>query len=303
MNWKGPRDTRIGRKRTCWPAEPRVQQQSTTASLRVGCAPHLRAQKLQTFLGACYAHAPDLDVEVFHLPSDEQRGRLRRAELDLGLFDAGDADAHPDIETQPLFPGDPLAVFLPVHHPLAARERLEPLALVGRALLTRPRASDPDFHEWLMSRIARAGYHFAEVRERGGDDARDLLFAVAEGRGITIGPLSLRTAAGDVGTLVTARPLDPPQAMPDTLLAWRADPPAHLRDIVALVQALAARLRNQATTVPAMPRADDLDSPVAERSGIRFLAGASPLSHSPCLPSTQPDARLRHGLRRPRRAN
>jgi DNA-binding transcriptional LysR family regulator len=110
-----------------------------------------------------------------------------------------------------------------------------------------------------MSRMARAGYHFAEVRERGGDDARDLLFAVAEGRGITVGPLSLRAAAGEIGTLVVARPLDPPQTMPDTLLAWRTDPPAHLRDTLALVQAVAARLRDEAGAVPEIPRAGDLD--------------------------------------------
>jgi DNA-binding transcriptional LysR family regulator len=214
-----------------------MPQRSMTVGLRVGCAPHLGAQKLQSFLGACYSQAPHLDVEVFHLPAGKQRRQLRRAELDLGLFDA--ANHHADIETQPLFPGDPLAVFLPVRHPLAARECLEPRALHGLSLLTRPRASDPDFQESIMSRLARAGYHFAEVRERGGDDPRDLLFAVAEGRGITIGPLSLRAVAGDIGTLVTARPLDPPQTMPDTLLAWRANPPAHVRDTLPLAQALA----------------------------------------------------------------
>ncbi|MEA2234275.1 MAG: LysR family transcriptional regulator, hydrogen peroxide-inducible s activator [Solirubrobacteraceae bacterium] len=254
MHGKAARDTGNDHRPTCRTAEPWGVQQSTTSGLRVGCAPHLGAQKLQAFLGACYAQAPELDVEVFHLPSDMQRRRLRRAELDVGLFDASAAcDGDPDIEMQPLFPGDPLAVFLPVHHPLAERERLEPRALLGRVLLMRPAASDPDFHELLMSRIAGAGYRFADVRERGGDDPRDLLFAVAEGRGITIGPLSLHTAAGDIGTLVTARPLDPPQTMPDTLLAWQTEPPAHRRDTLALVRALTARLRDDAT-VPAMSR-------------------------------------------------
>jgi DNA-binding transcriptional LysR family regulator len=217
--------------------------------LRVGCTQHLPAQKLQSFLGACYAHAPRLDVEVFHLPSGRQVHRLRSAELDLGILDAAGAD--PDIDTQPLFTGDPLAIFLPVHHPLAECERLEPRALHGLALLTRPRASDPALHEALMSRIARAGYHFADVRERGGDDVRDLLLAVAEGQGVAFGPRSLRIAAGDIGTLVTARPLDPPQTMPDTVLAWRAGPPARLRDTLAVIRALAVRLRNEAGTGPA----------------------------------------------------
>jgi DNA-binding transcriptional LysR family regulator len=244
MPGNASRDTRAGRepaRRAS--AESRLPQRSTPTILRLGCTPHVRAQKLQSFLGACYAHAPHLDVEVFHLPSDTQRRRLRRAELDLGLVDA--VDGAPEIRTDVLFPGDPLAVFLAIHDPLATRERLGPRSLAGRALLTRPRASDPDLHDSLMSRIAQAGYRFAEVRERGGHDARDLLFAVAEGRGITIGPLSLRTAAGDVGALVTARPLDPAPTMPDTHLAWRADPPAGLRDTLALVRALAAVLRGE----------------------------------------------------------
>jgi DNA-binding transcriptional LysR family regulator len=242
MHGQAPGDIRVDGKPPRGAAGLRDPHRSLTATLRIGCAPHLGAQKLQTFLGACYAEVPHLDVEVFHLASGEQRRRLRGAELDLGLFDAAYAGAEPDIETQPLFPGDPLAVFLPLSHPLAAGERVEPRALVGRALVTRPWASDPDFHELLLSRLARAGYRFSEVRERGGDDARDLLFAVAEGRGITIGPLSLRAAAGDVGKLVTARALDPPQTMPDTLLAWRADPPADRRDTLELVRARAARL-------------------------------------------------------------
>lgn len=214
-------------------------------SVRTGCAPELGVQRLQACLGAFYDHAPHVDVEVFHLPSGEQCRRLRRAELELALLDATDAAAHADIETQPLFPGDRLAVFLPAHDPLAARECVEARALAGRALLTRPRVSDPTSHEWLMSRIARAGYEFAEVLQRGGDDPRDLLFAVAEGRGVTIAPVSLSTAAGDVAALVTARPLDPPQTMPDTVLAWPAHPPAHLRDTLGLLREAARRLRDE----------------------------------------------------------
>ena len=261
MHAKRPRGTNIGGEPTSRTADGGASQRSMPARLRVGCAPHLGAHKLQTFLGACYAHAPDLDVEVFHLPSSVQRRWLQGDELDLGLIDATDAGTEPDVETQPLFPGDALAVFAAVHHPLAERERLEPRLLVGTALLMRPRARDPDFYDSLMSRIARTGHRFAEVRERGGDDVRDLLFAVAEGQGITVGPLSLCAAAGEVGTLVIARPLDPRQTMPDTLLAWRAKPPARLRDTLALVRPIAARLRDE--TVPARPPAAAVDGAAA----------------------------------------
>src|SRR3954471_20531607 len=131
------------RRKPTWGMPP--PQQSTPARLRVGCAPHLGAQRLQSFLGACYPDSPELDVEVFHLPSEAQRHRLRSEELHLGLIDAAGTD--PAIETQPLFPGDALAVFLPVHHPLAARERLDADMLAGLVLLTRPRTNDPHLHE------------------------------------------------------------------------------------------------------------------------------------------------------------
>ena len=87
-----------------------------------------------------------------------------------------------------------------------------------------------------MSRIARARYHFAEAR--------------------------------DVGTLVTARPLDLPQTMPDTLLAWQAKLPAHRHDTLVLVQVLTARLRDHRS---GCATADDLSSP-ATNPGDPVLA-------------------------------
>jgi hypothetical protein len=198
-------------------------------------------QRLQTFLGALYARAPDVDAEVFHLPSGEQCRRLRALELDLALLDVPGAGA--EIETVPLFPGDPLVLFLPVHHPLADRPRVPPQSLAGRTLLTHPRALDPRFHDWLVRRLARAGYEFAEVAERGGGNLSDLLFAVAEGRGVAVAPLSTSTIAGDLARLVTVRPLDPPQSMPDSLLAWRSGGPEHLHGVLAAAREAAVRLR------------------------------------------------------------
>jgi DNA-binding transcriptional LysR family regulator len=220
-----------------------MPSRTTTAGCRLGCAPYLGLQKLLAFLGALYARAPYIDVEVFHLPSSEQRRLLQCAELDMALLDDADADA--DIESQPLFPGDPLVAFVPAGDALALRLRLDPRALTGRRLLIRPQAMDTKLDDLLMSWAAHGGTG-AEVRDRGGHDPRDLLFAVADGHGIAIGPLSLSAAAGDVGSLVTARPLDPPLTTPDTRLACRADPPAHLRDTLAHARDIATRLRHEA---------------------------------------------------------
>jgi hypothetical protein len=180
---------------------------------------------------------------------------LRRLELDLALLDVPTADA--DISTLTLFPGDPLALSLLVHHVLAKRPRVEPAELAGRTLLTPPRSVDPRFHDWLVQLVARAGYGFADFAEHGGRDVRDLLFAVAEGRGIAIAALSLRTIAGDVGNLVTTRPLDPPLSMPDSRLAWRGDTPKEIATAASRCRSRRRARRARPARAPARRRAAD----------------------------------------------
>jgi hypothetical protein len=211
------------------------------ARLHVGCVPDLPLQRLQSFLGALHAHAPRLCSEVTHLSSVEQLERLRAGALDLAVVhDARDGEA---IETQPLFAGESMAAFLPTGHRLAGRPTLGPDDLRDEVLLTSPRAADPVLHDRIAATLDSAGYRFGAVHETNGSDLRDVLLAVAEGRGIALGSLSGARVVGELGAVLIRRALEPAQWMPETRIAWSAG--AALTEGVAAARAAARRLRGR----------------------------------------------------------
>jgi DNA-binding transcriptional LysR family regulator len=208
--------------------------------LRISCVPDLPIQPLLRFLGALHERDPGTRVRVSHLTFPEQVRRLHANELDLGIFQEGDAQAA--IETEPLFAGEALAAFLPTRHPLCEKQMLGPADLRSHTLVIFPREANPALHDRLLELIEGAGYRFTEVREAGGTNPRDVMLAVAEGLGVAFGPFSLQEVA-EVGGIVVRRPLEPALSMPDTVVAWRADPPSQLRDILAVVREVVRRLR------------------------------------------------------------
>jgi DNA-binding transcriptional LysR family regulator len=215
------------------------------APVQIGCVPDLPVQHLQSFLGGLYLDQPDLLVDVAHVHTAEQLRALQGGELDLGVIrHARDARG---IEVEPLFQGEQLAAFLWIGHRLAPSSSVGPDDLREESLVVPPRTVDPALDDRLKTRLV-AGYQFREIRDAPGADARSLLFAVGEHRAIAVAPISLLYAAGDVATLVTARPLRPALLMPDTALAWRADPPPELGKIVAAARAVARRLYRRADT-------------------------------------------------------
>jgi DNA-binding transcriptional LysR family regulator len=211
--------------------------------LRIGCVPDLHLQHLQGFLGLLHAERPQLDADVAYLRSTEQLSRLRDGELELALI------RHPreteGIDGEPVFVGELLAAFLPLTHPLAARETIAPGALDDEVLLLIPREADPALDDRLMMLLASAGHRFRDVRRTTGADGRSLLLAVAEQQGVAIAPTSMVDALGDIVSLVSARPLEPLVRMPDTALAWRAGPPPELRAIISSARKIAATLYAQ----------------------------------------------------------
>jgi LysR family transcriptional regulator, benzoate and cis,cis-muconate-responsive activator of ben and cat genes len=210
------------------------------ATLRVGWVPDLALQQLQAFLGLLYQRAPDLDVEVTHLRSAEQLLRLWLGELDLGIVH--DTGAHPDIESRPLFAGERLAAFLPLGHRLASRATLGPGDVAHDRLLVLPRAADPALADHFKALLESEGYRFHGVREIRGADVRDLLFAVAEGHGMTLGPASTPRVVGEAATIVSRHALQPALRMPDTVIAWRSGPSPQLGPVLAAAREVAGEL-------------------------------------------------------------
>ena len=209
--------------------------------LRIGCAVNLAIERLLRFLTALHETEPALEAHVTHLAASEQVERLRRGELDLGIFFY--AEEYDDLEMSPLFTGEHLAVYLPRNHRLAAREVLGPSDLADETLVTFPREANPALHDHLLTSWGAAGYRFSSVEEAGGLNARDLMVAVAERSGVAFWP-SL-DEGGETSTIVMSRVLDPPLTMPDTVVAWATVPERLPGALIAKIRDLANMLRRE----------------------------------------------------------
>ncbi len=211
------------------------------ATLRIGCVAELALQRVQSFVGALYAASPRLEAELRHLPCAAQVRALKSGELDLGLlYGTGDLDG---IEAVPIFPGERLAAIVPIGHRLARRPVVTPRDLCQEELLTAPRRIDPAVHDALIARVRESGHEFRRVREWGGGDPRDVLMAVAHGNGVALAPAPLLDTVGELATIVTARPIDPPVRMAATVLAWRAPANAAVSPLLEVARAAARELR------------------------------------------------------------
>jgi hypothetical protein len=212
------------------------------ATLRIGCVAELALQQVQSFVGALYASDPHLETELRHLPSAAQVRALQSGLLDLGLlYGTGDLDG---IEAVPIFPGERLAAVVPIGHRLAQCPAVMPGDLRQEELLSVPRRIDPEVHDALIARVRDAGHEFRRVRECGGGDPRDVLMAVAHGNGIALVPAPLLDTVGELATIVTSCPIDPPVRMAAIVLAWRAPANAAVSPLLEVARAAARELHD-----------------------------------------------------------
>jgi DNA-binding transcriptional LysR family regulator len=207
--------------------------------LQVGYAPYLPLSRLLDFLDELHQREPQLQPQVNHLVGSEQIRRLRRSELDVGIFPMSPGGL-PNLQTQPLFPGEQLVAFVRAEDPLAEQPVLRPHDVANETLVSFRAAQNPALAVWLSEQMERAGYRFRERHEIGGD-IRDSVLAVAEGRGLALLPRSARPTKEE-SAIVVARPLEPPLLMPDTVIAWRTRPPFQLRALTGELRELASQL-------------------------------------------------------------
>lgn len=216
------------------------------APLRVGCVSFLPTARLQRFLAALKERDASFRIEVSHLWGLEQVERLRAGGLDLGVLMY--TEDYPELEWEPLYPGEQIWAFLPRGHDLAGRAALTPEDLASETMLTLPRAVNPVLYDRYMRLFAEAGYRFPHPHELNSPDPRDVLLAVAEGLGVAIGPSSL-PEVGEEGREVIGRPLDPSLQLPEVVVAWRASAPRRLRSRLTAVREAARELHEAAMAV------------------------------------------------------
>lgn len=208
-------------------------------TLRLGCAPALPAQRLLGFVRRLRARADGLDIDVTNRISIEQLELLREGELDVAIvFDPED---DPELVIEPVFSGELLFAWLPAGHRLSGQRIVRPADLYDETLVCGGRSINPGAFSRALDRFAAAGYRFRRVDESGAATGRDLVFAIASGRGIALAPASVEEL-GEAHDEVILRPLDPPVRMPVAAVAWRADAPPELDPILRVVRSLAHEL-------------------------------------------------------------
>ena len=212
-----------------------------SSSLQIGCTPYLPVDRLHRFFDALHQRQPRVQLQVRYLLAMEQIPLLQHGELDFGIFPFPGAVSVPKLHMQPLFPGERLAVFLRLDHPLAEQTVLGPDDLADETLVTFEQAAIQPLSAWFEKEMTRAGYRFRGLYQIG-TDTRDRILAVAEGQGVTLLPGSTGVIA-DAGSIVVRRPVDPPLYMPDTVVAWRTRPPVQQRELTKDVRELARTLR------------------------------------------------------------
>lgn len=222
-------------------------------TLRAGFLPYLGIESLRLFLAALHEREPDLELEISHGLSGEQVRRVRAGELDIGIFRSPGDEA--ELELEPLFPGEPMAAFVPAGHPLAAKRVVRPADVRDQDLVMFPRAAGPAMYDWWLTTLEAAGYRFRHVTSGGGAHPQDLMVAVVQGRGLGMANVEFASAAG-VGTLVLVRLLDPPLRVPGTVVGWRASRPPGLDRAIAAVRQTARELHRQSSLAATAPPRD-----------------------------------------------
>lgn len=215
-------------------------------SLRIGFPPYLSTDPLVRFLDGLKDREPRVRPEVRHLFATEQTGQLQRGELDLGIFPGISGVSVTKLQTEPLFAGEQIAVFLMPDHPLAAKNVLGPEDLADEVLVSSTRVVNPSLFASWLEEVEQVGYRFRGLYEAG-NELRDFLLAVAAGAGVALLPSSA-PGFGDA-KIVVRRSLDPPLVTPDTLVAWRKPPPVQLKSLIHTVRELARALHETPSDV------------------------------------------------------
>jgi DNA-binding transcriptional LysR family regulator len=220
-------------------------------AIRVGCVTYVPSRRLQRFLSEMRERDAALRAEVIHLLSLEQVGRLRTGELDLGVF--SHAEDYEGLDWVRLFPGEHLSAYVPKSHELASRPVLTAGDFWSETLLTYPRAVNPALYDGFARLLEDAGYRFARRYETN-PDPRDVLLAVAGGLGLALAPVSFESTSLVVAGEVVSVPLEPPLRYPDTIVAWRDDPPRELaRRLGAVRDAASALFQSTSSQQPVDP--------------------------------------------------
>jgi DNA-binding transcriptional LysR family regulator len=161
--------------------------------IHVGYAPSLNVELLPCTLHAFHNAAPDLQVKLHDLSSEEMLRGLHEGRLHLSLAARPSERALDGLKFELLREYE-VVVALPLRHRLARAKTVALRELIGEPLVAYSRAEYPEYHTTLSELFARVGAAPSIAQEH--DSAPSLIAAVEIGRGLAIVPGCLGILAG-----------------------------------------------------------------------------------------------------------
>lgn len=157
--------------------------------LRVGYVASALHSVLPKFLNHLKKNKPRLHVSVYEMSTADQMESLRNGSLEVG-FVRGPVNSK-DLAQTVVYKED-LALFLPVHHPLAKKRLTDLRLLRDEPFVFFPRHYNPGYFDKTISLCQHAG--FSPNIQYEGVGSNTLLQMVGSGLGVTILPQSLKNS-------------------------------------------------------------------------------------------------------------
>jgi DNA-binding transcriptional LysR family regulator len=188
--------------------------------VHIGAVPALPPELVPRLLATFAAEAPEVGVVVRPLPSGRRpRQALEGSDFDLALV-RGEV-SEPGLDGT-VVAREPVGVALPVDHPLASRDAIEPSDLNGVPLVSFGRTTDPVEYDRIYGPLAAAGLTDLRLAYEGHEGAVEASLRLVESG---VG-LSLKLAT-EVGAFARARivwrPLRDVAVDVVVSAAWRPD--------------------------------------------------------------------------------
>ena len=193
----------------------RQASRGESGQLVIGFVSSAAYNVLPELLRAFRAEAPEVQLELHELPTNEQLVWLRAGKIDLGLL-------RPPVEDKALHQRiiirEPMVVALPEAHPLAQQPQIRWLDLANQLFILFPRPLSPHAYDQIISFCQQAGFSPNVVQEA--MQMQTIVSLVAGGIGLSIVPVSLENMQR---TGVVYRRLAEPIPYAEVAVVWRQD--------------------------------------------------------------------------------
>ncbi|UFP95389.1 LysR family transcriptional regulator [Gloeobacter morelensis] len=183
---------------------------------------------LPAILRAYRQRFAEVELVLRELTTDRQLSELRDGRIDVGFLYLPVED--PALRCEPLL-SEPLVVAVGEFHPLAGERSLGLEAVADEPLIINPRADGRRFYDLVTGIFEQAGFKPRIAQEA--VLTQTIVSLVAGGVGIALLPASARQfqRAG-----VVYRPLSEQTPPLEVAVAWRAEPPAVVREFVRVAR-------------------------------------------------------------------